>query len=137
MPRRYAVREVAVTDRERDANIARVRPDCPGLAPVAQYRDHVLKLQASPNVDTVKITFALPLERSVGHVSVVGDFNGWDPFAHPLKKRSNGTRSVSLEVPSGDYRFKYLADDGTWFCDPDVAHQVPNDHGELDSLLRA
>ncbi len=81
-----------------------------------------------------KITFALPVDAVDQPVSVVGDFNGWDPFAHPLKKRSNGTRSVSVELPSGHYRFKYLAADGSWLTEPD-AEQVGNDYAGVDSLL--
>lgn len=51
-------------------------------------------------------------------VSVVGDFNGWNPFAHPLRVRANRTRSASVTVPSGStLRFRYLADGGRWFDD--------------------
>ena len=32
----------------------------------------------------VKVNFVLPKDAVAGNVSVVGDFNGWDPFAHPL-----------------------------------------------------
>ncbi len=68
--------------------------------------------------DGIKLTFALSLEEAPDPTSVTGDFNGWDPMAHPLKKRSNGTRSTSIEVKPGDVvRFKYLADGGQWFTD--------------------
>jgi hypothetical protein len=30
----------------------------------------------------VKVNFVLPNDAVAGNVSVVGDFNGWDPFAH-------------------------------------------------------
>jgi 1,4-alpha-glucan branching enzyme len=81
-----------------------------------------------------KVTFALAT--ADGRVSVVGDFNDWDPLAHPLKKRSNGMRSVSIELPVGvTYRFKYLADDGSWFCDPDVDDRETNEYGEVNSVL--
>ena len=55
----------------------------------------------SEDPPTVKVTFALPIVDADLPTSVVGDFNGWDPLAHPLKKRSNGTRSVTVEVPAG------------------------------------
>ncbi|HEY1819221.1 MAG TPA: isoamylase early set domain-containing protein [Trebonia sp.] len=71
---------------------------------------------------TVRVTFALPLTEPADPVSVVGDFNDWDPFAHPLRLRSNQTRSASVTVPSGStLRFRYLADGGRWFDDDTVS----------------
>jgi 1,4-alpha-glucan branching enzyme len=97
----------------------------------------MLKIQPSTgDASTIKVTFALPAADAAGNVSVLGDFNGWDPFAHPLKKRSNGTRSVSVELPAGEYRFKYLADDGSWFCDPQLADVERNDFDAENSVLR-
>jgi 1,4-alpha-glucan branching enzyme len=76
--------------------------------------------------ETVKLTFVLPVEDPAGRVSVVGDFNDWRPGEHELRKRSNGTRSASVEVPAGTtVCFRYLGPDGHWFDDPD-AHR--NDH---------
>jgi 1,4-alpha-glucan branching enzyme len=67
---------------------------------------------------TVRVTFALPADDPGGAVSVVGDFNGWNPFAHPLRRRSNGTRSATVTVRSGStLRFRYLAEGGLWFDD--------------------
>ena len=63
----------------------------------------------------VKVNFVLPKESAAGKVSVVGDFNGWDPFVHPLKPRSNGTKSVSVTLPvSQRFAFKYLDENGQW-----------------------
>lgn len=90
--------------------------------------------RSSGAADGGKVTFALPCEQVDQPVSVVGDFNGWDPFAHPLKKRSNGTRSVSVELAPGSYRFKYLTADGAWLIEPD-ADLVGNDFAGVDSLL--
>ena len=84
----------------------------------------------------VKVTFTLAPSLVDQPVSVVGDFNGWDPLANPLKKRSNGTRSVVVEVPAGHtIRFKYLAADGRWFCDPEADTVVHEEYHTVDSLL--
>jgi 1,4-alpha-glucan branching enzyme len=92
-------------------------------------------LKTSPAPDGVKVTFVLPLDVAPEATSVLGDFNGWDPFAHPLRKRSNGTRSVSVTVPAGErFHFKYLTAEGAWFCDPDV-EQRHNEWGEADGIL--
>ena len=86
--------------------------------------------------DTVKVTLALPQCESLGAVSVLGDFNEWNEWSHPLKKRSNGTRSVVVEIPVGRaYHFKYLAEDGTWFNDDEADTFEPNEYGEVNSVL--
>ena len=86
--------------------------------------------------DAVKVTFALPLDAAPVAVSVVGDFNGWDPTAHPLRKRTNGTRSVTITVrPGSRYQFKYLADGGNWFCDDVADGYELNDFQVENSIL--
>ena len=69
----------------------------------------------------IRVTFALPDGEPSGAVSVVGDFNEWNPFSHPLRRRSNRTRSASVTVPPGStLRFRYLGEDGLWFDDDSV-----------------
>lgn len=77
---------------------------------------------------TVRVTFALPAADPAGGVSVVGDFNGWNPHAHPLRRRANQTRSVSVTVPAGStLRFRYLAEGGRWFDDETVPARADRD----------
>jgi len=93
-------------------------------------------IKRSKAADGVKLTFTLSLDDTPNPVSVLGDFNGWDEHAHPLKKRSNGTRSVSVTVPAGGrYQFKYLAEGGTWFNDVDADEQCQNEYGQLNSVV--
>jgi 1,4-alpha-glucan branching enzyme len=73
------------------------------------------------------VTFALPLDEPAGVVSVVGDFNGWEPGRHQLVPRKNGYRSVSLTVPAGQHRFRYLATGGVWL--DDEAADAVDGHG--------
>lgn len=81
----------------------------------------MIKTTKAQRDGTVRVTFALPVEEPAAAVSVVGDFNDWDPFAHPLRPRSNKTRSASVTVPEGStLRFRYLADGGHWFDDDSV-----------------
>lgn len=68
----------------------------------------------------VRVTFALPADE-VDRVSVVGDFNEWTPGRHTLVKRANGTRSVAVTLPKDSvHRFRYLAEGGRWFDDPEA-----------------
>ena len=64
-----------------------------------------------------RVTFCLPADQPPGHVSVVGTFNDWQPGRHELKPRRDGTRTVSVPLPPGDHRFRYLASDGIWLDD--------------------
>ena len=69
-----------------------------------------------------------------GPVSVVGDWNGWDPFGHPRHHRSNGTRSVSVQLTPGPHAFRYLADGGVWLDEPDAVVE-PDGYGTTHSVL--
>jgi hypothetical protein len=78
----------------------------------------VIKTARAADGSLVRVTFVLPADDPAGAVSVVGDFNDWNPFAHPLRRRTNGTRSVVARVPAGStLRFRYLAEGGHWFDD--------------------
>ena len=78
----------------------------------------MIKVAKPTRGGTVRVTFTLPSREPAGAVSVVGDFNGWDPFAHPLRKRSNGHRTAVVTVPAGaTLHFRYLAEGGHWFDD--------------------
>ena len=57
----------------------------------------------------------------MGQVSVVGDFNDWEPGAHPLELREDGMRGVSVKMPAEtQMRFRYLAQGDHWFDDQDA-----------------
>ena len=77
---------------------------------------------------TVRVTFALPDDEPGGPVSVVGNFNDWDPFAHPLRRRANRVRSAAVTVPFGStLHFRYLAEGGVWFDDETVSAREGQD----------
>ena len=77
---------------------------------------------------TVRVTFALPIDDPGGPVSVVGNFNDWNPYTHPLRKRANQTRSVAVTVRAGStLHFRYLGEGGVWFDDETVIVQPGGD----------
>lgn len=69
-----------------------------------------------------RVTFALPADHPCGTVSVVGDFNDWQPGLHEMRRRRNGIRTVSVILPPGTHRFRYLATGGLWFDDDGADH---------------
>nr|WSW49716.1 isoamylase early set domain-containing protein [Streptomyces sp. NBC_01001] len=65
-----------------------------------------------------EITFILPMGTPPGPVSVVGDFNGWQPGTHELQPREDGTRAVTVALPRDrTHAFRYLAAGDYWFND--------------------
>jgi 1,4-alpha-glucan branching enzyme len=58
-----------------------------------------------------KVTFELPSELSAQRVCLCGEFNNWNPEAHPMKRRKDGCFSTTVSLRSGQaYRFKYMLD---------------------------
>jgi hypothetical protein len=88
----------------------------------------VIKTTKPGRDGTVRVTFALPIDDPGGAVSVVGNFNDWNPDTHPLRKRANRTRSAAVTVQSGTtLHFRYLAEGGVWFDDESVPIQDGRD----------
>jgi Carbohydrate-binding module 48 (Isoamylase N-terminal domain) len=94
----------------------------------------VIKRSPARGGRSVKVSFILP--KDGGGVSVVADFNDWDPHAHPLRPRSNGTRSVAVTLQAGGrYAFRYLAEGGHWHDDAAADAFEPNGAGGFNSIL--
>lgn len=86
--------------------------------------------------DKVKVTFVLPHEDELSPVSVVGDFNAWDPQSNKLVKRNNGTRSTSVTLDAGQkVRFRYFSDDGQWFNDDAADAYETGEHGAENCVI--
>ncbi len=97
----------------------------------------MLKREAVNGSNQVKIIFVIPHDPDQPRISVVGDFNNWDPNATVFVKRQNNTRSVSATVDTGQrYRFRYyvVADD-SWINDDSADAYEPNEHGSQDCRL--
>ena len=89
-------------------------------------RKKLIKVAKPTRGGTVRVTFELPAAEPAGAVSVVGDFNGWDPYAHPLRRRGNGARTAVVNVPAGStLHFRYLAEGGVWFDDDTAGAETP------------
>ncbi|MEZ0074212.1 isoamylase early set domain-containing protein [Planotetraspora sp. GP83] len=75
----------------------------------------------------VKLTFSVPVDQAPGGLSVVGDFNDWDPYAHPMQVKRD-SYELTVTVPADrPICFRYLADGGVWFDDVDADYH--DQHG--------
>jgi hypothetical protein len=101
-----------------DAGRARHRCACGDVRAQRETKglDDVIRVSKARDGAGTIVTFALPDD--VGPVSVVGDFNDWTPGVHVLQRRSNGTRSVAVNLGAGRFEFRYLAADGLWLDEP-------------------
>ncbi len=68
------------------------------------------------------------------HVLLAGDFNNWNPEAHPLQRTSNGMWKISVSLSPGRYEYKYLVD-GEWHNDPGCESIAPNPFGGSNCVI--
>ena len=66
-------------------------------------------------------------------VHLVGEFNNWDPQAHPLKMAKDGIWKVTVRLKPGSYEYMFVVD-GEWRDDPLNPNRVPNPHGGFNSV---
>ena len=67
-------------------------------------------------------------------VSLVGDFNAWDPTAHPMKQMPDRAWFLTVELKHGHHRYAFLVD-GHLTLDPRAQGIARNDKGERVSLV--
>ncbi len=67
-------------------------------------------------------------------VFLVGDFNHWDPAAHPMKRMPDRAWMISMELPHGHHRYAFLVD-GVLTLDPRAQGITRSDKGERVSMV--
>jgi 1,4-alpha-glucan branching enzyme len=65
---------------------------------------------------------------------VAGDFNQWDDRSIPMEKKNNHEWTAVMQLPSGRYEFKYIAD-GRWVEEVPDMEMVPNSYGTYNFVL--
>ena len=67
-------------------------------------------------------------------VSLVGDFNKWNPKTHLMRKDKKGLWSKTILIPPGRYEYKFFVD-GEWWNDPHNDQTVFNSFGSINNVL--
>ena len=67
-------------------------------------------------------------------VSLVGDFNQWNPTANPMKHMPDRSWLLTLDLKHGHHRYAFLVD-GVLTLDPRAQGVTRNDKGERVSLV--
>ena len=69
-------------------------------------------------------------------VSLVGDFNGWNKTAMPLRRDGSGLWLTEIEAPKvGRHAYKFVVNGQRWIEDPSNGMKVPDNYGGLNSVL--
>lgn len=68
-------------------------------------------------------------------VSVAGTFNNWEKDQFDLEKNKYGIWSIVVQIPKGDYYYKYCAD-GLWKYDNNNPEKADDGQGDYKSVLK-
>ncbi len=80
-----------------------------------------------------EVTFNLPFEEAefATTVHIVGEFNGWDIYATPMKKLRDGTFTITIDLErEREYQYRYLVDFTKWEDDHDADKYTPTPFGD-------
>ncbi|RPJ07184.1 MAG: hypothetical protein EHM28_08055 [Spirochaetaceae bacterium] len=94
----------------------------------------LLFFQPENTTITVRFTLTAP---GAQQVSVVGDWNGWDPATHVLSDPNNdGVWEVEIPLQRNkEYRYQFNINGDLWIPDPGSSLQVDDGFGGKNSVL--
>lgn len=96
----------------------------------------IRKFPATGPVCRVRFTVPKEAVSEAETVCVMGEFNDWSRDATPMKRRTNGDFSVTLDLEKGrSYRFRYLIDGCVYENDWKADRYEPNPYGGEDSVV--
>jgi 1,4-alpha-glucan branching enzyme len=90
------------------------------------------------NRDVCKVTFSLPgdIAKTAISACIVGDFNGWEVGATPMKKSKDGSFSATMNLSCGsEYQFRYLLDEEIWENDCSADKYTYSQYGGADNSV--
>ncbi|TMQ69175.1 MAG: hypothetical protein E6K80_12555 [Candidatus Eisenbacteria bacterium] len=94
-----------------------------GSAPKAALSSEIAEVPSTREVRLVQFVLAAP---KASHVTVVGDFNEWDPIATPMARRVDGAWTAAIPVSPGRHVYAFIVDGDRWVSDP-AAPMAPED----------
>jgi hypothetical protein len=87
----------------------------------------------APRPAEVQFVFVEP---GAAAVAVVGDFNDWDPAAHPLERaRAGGLWTVTIPLTPGRHRYAFIVDGRRWVPDPGAPRAAGDDFDTPSSVV--
>jgi len=80
----------------------------------------------APSTHEVRLVQFVLTAPKASHVTVVGDFNEWDPAATPMARRDGGAWTAAIPVAPGRHVYAFIVDGDRWVADP-AAPLAPED----------
>jgi hypothetical protein len=85
-----------------------------------------------PTAGTHRFRFRSP---SALTVSLVGDFNGWNPEANPMARDGDGWWECTVDLPPGSFQYAYRVD-GVLVTPPEAPTVVDDGFGGRNGVIR-
>ncbi len=98
----------------------------------------MFKKQYLADNKTCKVSFSIDhgAAEAAESVSLVGEFNGWNDEANPMKRRKKGGFATAVKLPCGDsYQFRYVIDGSIWENDAEADGYVSSPFGSDNSVV--
>ncbi len=107
-----------------------------GERPVTRAAGSPSRAVAAGPADTVHLVQFMLVAPTASRVAVVGDFNGWDVHATPLRESAGrGVWVAEVPLTPGRHTYAFVVDDSTWMADPVAARAPGDDFGTPSSVI--
>ena len=91
---------------------------------------------AAATVDTVQLVQFMLVAPNAQTVSVVGDFNDWDPTATPLREAADaGVWTITVPLAAGRHQYVFMVNGNRWTPDPAAPLAVEDSFGMPNSVI--
>lgn len=90
------------------------------------------RIGSKPSTKEIRFSFEAVEAKKV---SLVGEFNNWNPEADPMEKKDDGTWTTTKKLPAGNLEYKFWID-GEWMPDPQNLRSCPNCFGTQNNIVK-
>ena len=123
---------VLLSARERGARVSAVtaRTEQPPASAPSATASNVAAVH--PATVTQLFVYLAPHAKSV---ALVGDFNGWDAIATPMRASAGGYWTASFPLTPGRHEYAFVVDGRRWVVDPAAPPVASDDFGSPNSVI--
>ena len=101
-----------------------------------QPRVAAVPATVAASVDTVQLVQFMLVAPNAQTVSVVGDFNDWDPSATPLREAADaGVWTITVPLTAGRHQYVFMVNGTRWTPDPAAPLAVEDSFGMPNSVI--